>query len=60
MSLRCIKIFEKSKTTSSVNLKCISFLFFSHLWILVYILLLKCICMYVYVYIYISFSFAVL
>ncbi len=53
MSLRCIQIFEKSKTTSSVNLKCISFLFFSHLWLLVYTLLLKCICMYVYVCIYI-------
>ncbi len=28
MSLRFIKIFEKSKTTSSVNLKCICFFVF--------------------------------
>ncbi len=62
MSLRCITIFEKSNTTSSVNLKCICFFVFLSpldfgLYFIIkmymYVCICICICMYIYIYIYI-------
>ncbi len=54
MSLRCITIFEKSKTTSSVNLKCICFfVFLSPLDFGLYFIIKMYMYMYMYMYVYI-------